>query len=216
MAPQTPLLQQVPKVPPQRGTKAYLEWKYREDARTPPYWSKFTNKITLKDWNLQVKSGAAHLESVDQSTYRSIKAAFKSSMGQSKIVSIQRIENVVLFLKYSDECQRLFRKAVVEGDFVPLQKVRNSTGTAKTMQHLDQTMHDHTHPEINEYYFFHGTKPHCVSVITGQGLDNRLAGPGLLGTGVYGAEDAAKSSSYTGECKETFKLTLSLKFELSS
>lgn len=170
----------------------------------------------MKDWNLQVKSGAAHLESVDQSTYRSIRAAFKSSMGQSKIVSIQRIENVVLFLKYSDECQRLFRKAVVEGDFVPLQKVRNSTGTAKTMQHLDQTMHDNTHPEINEYYFFHGTKPHCVSVITGQGLDNRLAGPGLLGTGVYGAEDAAKSSSYTGECKETFKLTLSLKFKLSS
>lgn len=145
------------------------------------------------------------MESVDQSTYKSIRAAFKSSMGPSKIVSIHRIENVVLFLKYSDECQRLFRKAVVEGEFVPLQKVRKSTGPAKTMRHLDQTMQDHTHPEINEYYFFHGTKPQYVSVITGQGLDNRLASPGLLGTGVYGAEGAAKSSAYTGECEEILR-----------
>lgn len=191
------LRRRVPTAPPQRGTKAYLEWKYREDARTPPYWSKFTSKKKLKDWNLQVQSGAAHMEKVDQKTHQCIEAAFRSSMGNAQIVSIHRIENVELFLKYSDECQRLFRKAIVEGELLPLHKVSGSN--AKTMQHLDQTMQFHTHPEINEYYFFHGTKPENVPVITGQGLDNRLAYAGLLGTGVYGAEDAVKSNGYTGK-----------------
>lgn len=192
-------LRRGPKVAPQRGTKAYLEWKYKEETRPPPYWSKFTSKKKLKDWNLAVKGGAAHMEAVDQTTHQSIETAFKHSMGGSQIVSIHRIENVELFLKYSEECQRLFRKAIVEGAFVDLSRGKGSSGPAKTMQHLHQDMHSHTYPEINEYYFFHGTKPGYVSVITGQGLDNRLAGPGLLGTGVYGAEDAAKSSGYTGK-----------------
>lgn len=139
------------------------------------------------------------MEKVDQNTHQCIEAAFKSSMGNAQIVSIHRIENVELFLKYTDECQRLFRKAIVEGELLPLHKVSGSTGPAKTMQHLDQIMQDHTHPEINEYYFFHGTKPQNVPVITGQGLDNRLAYAGLLGTGVYGAEDAVKSNGYTGK-----------------
>lgn len=191
-------LRRGPKVAPQRGTKAYLEWKYKEETRPPPYWSKFTSKKKLKDWNLAVKGGAAHMEAVDQTTHQSIETAFKHSMGGSQIVSIHRIENVELFLKYSEECQRLFRKAIVEGAFVDLSRGKGSSGPAKTMQHLHQDMHSHTYPEINEYYFFHGTKPGYVSVITGQGLDNRLANAGLLGTGVYGAEDAAKSSRYTG------------------
>lgn len=192
-------LRRGPKVAPQRGTKAYLEWKYKEETRPPPYWSKFTSKKKLKDWNLAVKGGAAHMEAVDQTTHQSIETAFKHSMGGSQIVSIHRIENVELFLKYSEECQRLFRKAIVEGAFVDLSRGKGSSGPAKTMQHLHQGMHSHTYPEINEYYFFHGTKPGYVSVITGQGLDNRLANAGLLGTGVYGAEDAAKSSGYTGK-----------------
>lgn len=208
------LRRRVPAAPPQRGTKAYLEWKYREDARTPPYWSKFTCKKKLKDWNLQVQSGAAHMEKVDQKTHQCIEAAFKSSMGNAQIVSIHRIENVELFLKYTDECQRLFRKAIVEGELLPLHKVSGSTGPAKTMQHLDQTMQVHTHPEINEYYFFHGTKPDNVPVITGQGLDNRLAYAGLLGTGVYGAEDAVKSNGYTGVdtngCRPMFLMRMCL------
>lgn len=148
-----------------------------------------------------MKSGASsHMENVDQNTFQSIEAAFKSTLGIAQIVSIHRIENVELFLKYTDECQRLFRKAIVEGDFVPLENVTGSSGPAKTMQYLDSTMLKHTHPEINEYYFFHGTKPQSVAVISGQGLDNRLAYTGgLLGTGVYGAEDALKSNGYTGK-----------------
>jgi hypothetical protein len=200
----------MPTVAPKRGTKAYLVYKYKEDARTPPYWTKFTNQKKLKDWNLAVKSGAStHMENVDQNTFQSIATALKSTLGAAHIVSIQRVENAELFLKYTDECQRLFRKAIVEGEFVPLHKVKDSNGPAKTMQHLDSTMLNHTHPEINEYYFFHGTSPQKVGVISGQGLDNRLAySGGLLGTGVYGAEDALKSSGYTGKnkCKTLYNI----------
>ncbi|XP_061184934.1 uncharacterized protein LOC133192948 [Saccostrea echinata] len=204
-----------PKVIPQRGTKNYLIWKYQEEGCTPSYWTKFTNKKKLKEWNLAVKSGASHLENVDQNTFQSIEKAFKSTLSNAQIVSIQRIENVELFLKYSDECQRLFRKAIAEGEFVPLDKVSGSRGPVKTMGHLDTAMTKHTHHEINEYYFFHGTKPDYVAVITGQGLDNRLAYTGgLLGTGVYGAEDSAKSDGYTGAdingCRPMFLMRMCL------
>lgn len=75
-------------------------------------------------------------------------------------------------------------------------------------------MFDYIYIEINEYYFFYGIKLYCVFVIMGQGLDNRLVGLGFLGIGVYGVEDVVKFSLYIGECKEIFKLILSLKFKL--
>lgn len=75
-------------------------------------------------------------------------------------------------------------------------------------------MYDNIYLEINEYYFFYGIKLYCVFVIMGQGLDNRLVGLGFLGIGVYGVEDVVKFGLYIGECKEIFKLILSLKFKL--
>lgn len=75
-------------------------------------------------------------------------------------------------------------------------------------------MYDYIYLEINEYYFFYGIKLYCVFVIMGQGLDNRLVGLGFLGIGVYGVEDVVKFSLYIGECKEIFKLILSLEFKL--
>lgn len=67
------------------------------------------------------------------------------------------------------------------------------------MSFLNQQFKEYTHSEINEYYFFHATKPDLVNVICGQGLDSRLANErGRLGTGVYGAEEANKSHQYAG------------------
>jgi hypothetical protein len=183
---------------PPRGTKPWFAWKYREDLRTPVYWTKYTNKKTLKDWNLDVKPRNHSLEAVDQRVYNSISAALKSSLNSATIVSIKRIENVDLYQKYGDECQRLFRKANVEGNFVPLDKINTSKGPVKVMKALDAAITQNTYPEINEFYFFHGTKAHSVDVICSQGLDSRLAANGRVGCGVYGAEVASKSHGYVG------------------
>lgn len=87
----------------------------------------------------------------------------------------------------------------MEGSFTPLDKLKGSTGSVKSMKKLDLSITQHTCPEFNEYYFFHGTKPNTVQSICSQGLDSRLAGSGLLGSGVYGAEVASKSAGYSGK-----------------
>lgn len=102
-------------------------------------------------------------------------------------------------MKYSDECQRLFRKVTVEGTFIPPDNIPQSWGPVKVMGYLGQQVTNHTHSEINENYFFHATKPRFVNVICGQGLDSRLANEkGKLGSGIYGAEEANKSHHYAG------------------
>ena len=61
-------------------------------------------------------------------------------------------------------------------------------------------MQQQLYDEINEFYFFHATKPDVVSVMVKQGFDPRLAKlKGRLGFGVYGAEVAAKSHIYAGQ-----------------
>lgn len=183
---------------PLRGSQDWFSWKYREELRTPKYWTKYTYRNTLKDWNLDVRTHFHSLQPVDQVVSNSIAAALKSTMGMKTIKSIQRVENVDLFQKYAEECQRLFRKAYVEGNFVPLDKIKSSQGPVKVMKRLDPSMTQHTYPEINEYYFFHGTNAQHVDAICSQGLDSRLANSGRLGSGVYGAEVASKSAGYVG------------------
>lgn len=195
-----PVSPAVRSVPP-RGTPAYLQYKCTESQRTPSYWTKITPEKSLKDWNLQEKSGKYYFLTPDQQTYNCIENAFQSTIGHTnaQVVSIQRIENASLFMKYGDECQRLFRKVTVEGTFTPPDRIPLSYGPVKVMSFLNQQFKDHTHSEINEYYFFHATKPDLVNVICGQGLDSRLANErGRLGTGVYGAEEANKSHQYAG------------------
>lgn len=195
-----PVLPSVRAVPP-RGTLAYLQYKCTESQRPPPYWTKITPKKSLKDWNLQEKSGNYYFLTPDQQTYNCIENAFQNTIGHTnaQVVSIQRIENASLFMKYGDECQRLFRKVTVEGTFKSPDEIPQSNGPVKVMTFLNKQVTKHTHSEINEYYFFHATKPDLVNVICGQGLDSRLANTrGRLGTGVYGAEEANKSHQYAG------------------
>jgi len=58
-------------------------------------------------------------------------------------------------------------------------------------------------PEVNEGYFFHGTKPEVVENVICQGLDIRMAGTALLGRAIYLAESSTKADQYTG-----FKIVL--------
>ena len=54
-------------------------------------------------------------------------------------------------------------------------------------------------PEINEEYFFHGTKADRIQGVIAQGLDPRLAmGQAVLGQAIYMAESSTKADQYTG------------------
>lgn len=193
---------------PSRGTRQYIQYRCSETIRSPPNWTKFTSKKPLKEW-IQAQAANSekiHFEEVDQRTHASIKKAFGNTRGnaQLQIVNIQRIENADLFLKYGEERQRLFRKVNSEGQFNPPERIQSSLGPVKVMGYLHPSMTNHTESEINEYYFFHATKPKFVDIICTQGFDPRLANVGgRLGTGVYGAEDACKSHAYAGN--ETYK-----------
>ena len=52
--------------------------------------------------------------------------------------------------------------------------------------------------EVNEGYFFHGTKPEVVENVICQGLDIRMAGDFVLGRAIYLAESSTKADQYTG------------------
>ena len=54
-------------------------------------------------------------------------------------------------------------------------------------------------PDINEYFFFHGTKHDSVMKIISQNIDFRLGQSGLYGQGAYLAESASKSHQYCDE-----------------
>ena len=184
---------------PSRGTRQYIQYKCGETIRSPPNWTKFTSKKTLKEWIQAVNSGKIYFENVDKKTQASIEKAFGNTLGNAQIVNMQRIENADLFLKYGEERQRLFRKVNSEGQFNPPERIQSSLGPVKVMGYLHPSMTNHTESEINEYYFFHATKPELVEIICKQGLDPRVANVnGRLGTGVYGAEDACKSHTYAG------------------
>ena len=54
-------------------------------------------------------------------------------------------------------------------------------------------------PDINEYFFFHGTTHDSVMKIISQNIDFRLSNSGLYGHGAYLAESASKSDQYCGD-----------------
>lgn len=186
---------------PKRCTRGFLAYKYKEAERTPRYWTHFKSNQTIKEINTTYKGEPCKVVTMDSTsaTYQSIATAFTNTHSGSSIVSIERIENILLFEKYIQECQRLFRKAFVNQTCTPLKDVPRSKGVASSMIHLQKFMTNDLYGEINELYLFHGTKVHTVDVILQQGLDDRLASPGLLGTGVYAADLASKSDGYTGK-----------------
>ena len=188
---------------PKRGTRDFLGYKYKEDECTPRYWTHFKNDKTIKEINTTYKGEPCKVVTMDSTsaTYQSIATAFTNTHRGSSIVSIERIENILLFEIYIQECQRTFRKAFINQTCTPLKDVPQSKGVASSMIHLHKFMTNNLYGEINELYLFHGTKINTVDVILQQGLDNRLASSGLLGTGVYAADLASKSHRYTGKSK---------------
>jgi hypothetical protein len=60
---------------------------------------------------------------------------------------------------------------------------------------------------------FHGTKPDVVDGVVNQGLDSRLGGKGLFGSGIYLAESSTKADQYAGNCCIVYLFSNVLDFE---
>lgn len=84
--------------------------------------------------------------------------------------------------------------------FKTLSSVSNKqNGCLKTERCLDDSWKKELFHEVNEGYFFHGTKKDRVDGLLKQGLDPRMAqGGAVLGTAVYLAESSTKADQYTG------------------
>ncbi|XP_033744166.1 uncharacterized protein LOC117330056 [Pecten maximus] len=181
---------------PARNTKEFLKYKYMETPHPPPYWTKYRNMKSVKEWTMDAKSSPALLQ-VDQQTCGFIENAFKKTgMASRTIIKIERLESIKLLENYLHMCQLLFRQAYVVSSFKEIQNITGSKGPVTTSKHLDKSMTQYLNHEINEAYLFHGTKSPFVKTITHQGLDNRLANAGRVGNGVYAAEVASKSNQY--------------------
>lgn len=72
-------------------------------------------------------------------------------------------------------------------------------GCSRTESCLDNSWKKELYEEVNEGYFFHGTKKDRVDGLLKQGLDPRMSqGGAVLGTAVYLAESSTKADQYTG------------------
>jgi hypothetical protein len=188
---------------------------YKKEPHTPPYWTKFDNSMSVKDWAVHYTSLDCKIDvDVDQPTLDAVKHLVADTWDGSfvglganakglnhcslKVKKVQRIENVHLFEKYTQERQRLFKKAKFEGEMFHLESLPTSKGPVLTQQKIDKRLTSDIYPEINEHYFFHGTTDDRIQPILKQGFDTRLAKNGSFGSGVYTAESSTKADQYAG------------------
>lgn len=218
---------------PQHNTQAYCLAKYQKDAKTPHYWTKFGNEMSLQKWKIaQVQKETFHLQEVDQSTLQIITNLIESTWEPSKVGKgrdarglkafgtyklkvnkVQRIENLNVFEKYSNKKKELFHKAAEGTLFKQLSDIVGcKDGNSKVDKLLNTEWKRRLHSAVNEGYFFHGTKPDKVEALSKQGLDPRMSfGESVFGQAIYMAESSTKADQYTDHrSKERSKTDLQM------
>ena len=114
--------------------------------------------------------------------------AFQQNM---VLVSVDRIENLQLFLRYQSFCQRLRNNScpdpVAEGKITPQMKCSKKLQERLLISPLDQS--------VNEQLLFHGTNPDAGTWIVREGFDHRVANPGWYGRGTYFTPHACKAAN---------------------
>ncbi|CAD5123384.1 DgyrCDS11740 [Dimorphilus gyrociliatus] len=120
-------------------------------------------------------------------TWRDNENAVASS-DDIEILGIERSENPRLYQAYSTEHKK-FCESLSSDKFPML--------STKTSKHCPVELSSLLAPEINEFYFFHGTNSASKDKILHQGFDFRLGEVGYYGKGAYFAEDPKKSDGYT-------------------
>jgi hypothetical protein len=101
-----------------------------------------------------------------------------------RVVSDSRVENHTLWRRYAMQCRGHLRPA-------------DSAVQDDTWQHLPGELEKSLDRGRNKCFLFHGPKPELAAVISAQGFEERVANDhGLLGAGVYFAENSSKSDDY--------------------
>lgn len=201
-----------------RGTREFLI-EVADFPEIPPYWEHFRRGASLMD-AVREFIGKSRCERVvvrDQvkkavinlinNTWRSDYVGKGSdAVGLShtsiQVKRVERIESLDLYTKYSNKRAELFRKLVDQGltSYPSIDKLPNSKGPVATTANISQILTHDIYPEINEHFFFHGTKPERVKTIFSQGLESRIGdAKAMFGPGAYSAESPTKADQYTGE-----------------
>ena len=119
-----------------------------------------------------------------------------------RIKKIHRIENLQLYEKYSRHRKRTFLKIHREGRKCcnSVEEIPKSRGPVMTRGLTGcQVLCDELFPEINEYFFFHGTSRDVIDAICNTGLDFRVGSQSsMYGHGVYTAESPSKADQFVG------------------
>ncbi|KAL3878804.1 hypothetical protein ACJMK2_031132 [Sinanodonta woodiana] len=185
-----------------------------EDPETPEYWSMGNNII--KDLISNVVGKNSKRVNVDTATFQEVVKLVNDTwqrqyIGQGsdavnlrhtqiQVTRVTRVENLDLFDLYFKKRQEIFKSLwkSKQESFPQLEKVRGCRqGIIKTSS-IGKCLTRDIYPEINEYYFFHGTKVDKIDKICENGLDFRLSSEkAMLGPGVYGAESSTKADQYT-------------------
>ena len=180
--------------------KLYSQTQHRKPELTPWYWKLKTNfgeaRLQRYDVTRDMKVKMQHLidGTCNQSALgRGVDQVQAGSYSSLAVVKVERIEDPELWMKYK---------------MATIKLIKNVERAQPTKCELDRQRVDSwdptwmpksgLHPEVNEQFLFHGTKPDLVDKLIASGFEERLAAlSGLYGAGVYFAEKSHKSDQYT-------------------
>ncbi|KAI8779994.1 tankyrase [Biomphalaria glabrata] len=193
-------IESAPTTPPARGTVDFIKYAYNLNSSQPAYWSSPEDLVnfTIVDVDDATEDAIRKLVSGTWDKDLVGKGDDGRNLNQTAItvLNVKRIENPSLFSKYNAKRKEILlsRFSGVAPDVASL---AGSRGGISTTQLLSQAMKDAVYAEVNEHYFFHGTKVQYVNSLALSGFIMSYAGLGQFGRGIYGAERSTKSDQYT-------------------
>lgn len=117
-------------------------------------------------------------------------------VGAVSMVRVWRVENPFLWRQYKNKATEMASRHKMKGLRSPAlkPKVRECSSATALPECIRSTVLDGS---LNEVFLFHGTKPWHVQTVAETGFDERVCSlDGMLGAGLYFAEDSCKSGQY--------------------
>jgi hypothetical protein len=167
--------------------KKELEKRERQASKglqVPPYWK---NKTGINFVATKFVRDALQKFMVESSCCSTTK--------QTQVVSVERVENELLWQKYQFTRNMIKKTCAAQG-------IRSLSAVTNWQSGIPSKVEMST--DINEFYLFHGTSSTLAEIICKHGFDERLADlNGLYGAGSYFAINACKSHQYSLKYKDS-------------